>query len=214
MISINTCIKALSNAAMSRRAAFQTELGVALAIFLMKGTTEREARTLLTETYASAGYMCLATVDPDYKTINRRVNVAADLFNKIKPRTIKKWAGDLNENNLIAAMVAGLRPYELWSIADVQRFCAPPEPVVTGTGVTAPVAEPVPVEPHAGILAGGHAKIMGMFRRAADRDDVKRVTTQHLAVVITEGSTPDEMIELAWKILAMAKAMRPELEAA
>lgn len=211
-LSIETCIKALTRAAISRRAAFQTEIGVGFAVFLIKGNAEKEARQLLTETYASAGYMCLTPTDPDYKTINRRINATADLFNTIKLRTVKKWAGTLDENNLIAAMVEGLKPYDLQSISDMQRYCTPPATVTTST---APVTE---VAPHTGILGTyattGQDKVLTMFRRVADReaDAAHRITTEHLALIVTKDTSPGELVELARKALDLAKELTAQLE--
>ena len=190
VLSISTCITALHGAALSRKAAFQTELAVSFAVFLMQSGTERPARQMLTEAYASAGYLCMDPADADYKTVNRRINATADLFNKIKMRTVKKWAGAHGEEQLIAVMVEGLRPYELFSVADVQRYCTPPE-TVSAT----PAAPGVAVAPHTAILAGGpttgHAKIIEQFRRAVDQvaKGAKHIETVHLALVIPQETT-------------------------
>lgn len=208
-ISAKTCIKALSGAVLSRKAAFQTELGVSFAIFLVQGGTERGARQMLNEAYASAGMLCLTPADGDYKTINRRINATADLFNTIKLRTVKKWAGALDEDKLIAAMVEGLRPYELFSVADVQRYCAPAETVHTE-----PQQGTEPVQPHANILTGpvgsnhtGQEKIINQFRRAADQvaKGAAHIETAHLALMIPKDATRDELVEMAQKLLALAQ---------
>lgn len=209
-LSVTTCIAALHGAALSRKAAFQTELGVSFAVFLTQGGTERNARQLLVEAYASAGYMCLTPADADYKTINRRINATADLFNTVKMRTVKKWAGALDENKLIAAMVEGLRPYELFSVADVQRYCAPPETVHTSpTG-----QEKTAVQPHNEILGGptspnrtGQEKIIQQFRRAADQvaKGAAHIETEHLALMIPKDATRDELVDMAQKLLTLAK---------
>ncbi len=216
-LSIETCIKALHGAALSRKAAFQTELGVSFAVFLMQGGTERNARQMLTEAYASAGYMCLTPTDADYKTINRRINATADLFNTIKMRTVKKWAGALDENKLIAAMVEGLRPYELFTVADVQRYCMPPETVHAK-----PATASTTVQPHTAILGGpavnhtGQDKVIQQFRRAADEvaKGAAHIETAHLALMIPKNTTRDELVEMAQKILELAQKRNPALASA
>lgn len=214
-ITVEVCIKALSNAAMSRRAALQTELAVGLAIFLTQGGTEKAARTMLVEAYASAGNACLSPADDDYKTVNRRINATADLFNKIGMRAIKKWAGKHDDDQLIAAMVEGLRPYELWTVYDVQRY-ASTRPDTTVDSTPAPTAAPSGVKPHTAILTGpqsnatGQEKIVGMFRRAADQvaKGADHIETEHLALMVPKDVDVDELVSMAQKILAMAAARR------
>jgi hypothetical protein len=214
-ISVEVCIKALNNAAMSRRAAFQTELAVGFAIFLVNNGTERAARQILVDAYASAGYQCLQTSDQDYKTINRRVNATADLFNRIGVKAVRKWAGKHNDDQLIAAMVEGLRPYELWTVSDVQRYAAP-APVPATPAPTA-----APVNPHNGILTGpaagnnsGQVAVMGLFRRAADQvaKGAEHIETEHMAVMIPKDATPDEIVTLAYKLLEMATKRRESVD--
>lgn len=210
-LSVETCAKALNTAAINRKSAFQTELSVGLAIFLVVGGTHKEARRVLCETYAAAGYQCLRPVDMDYKTVNRRINATADLFNKVQ---VKSWAGKHSEGDMLRAIYIGLEPYELLTVADVQRFCNPPKKH----------AAPTVVKPHAAVLSGpstpsnnhtGQAKVVEMFRRAADQvqKGADHIETKHLALVIPANATRDELIQMAQKLLALAEKKKELLTA-
>lgn len=198
-LSIETCADALRGAAMNRKAAFQTELAVGLAVFLHAGDTTPEARTNLCAAYAGAGYQCLTTSGIDYKTINRRINATAELFHRVPVAT---WAGKHSELLLLKAITLGLEPYELLNVQDVVRFCNPQKlPPKTRS-----------VEPHTGILAGpttGQGKVIDLFRRAADAvaKGARHVETKHLALMVPDSASRDELIELAGKLLAMANEL-------
>lgn len=200
-LSVETCAAALNIAAMNRKSAFQTELAVGLAVFLVNGDAGKVSKSALCEAYAAAGYQCLRPVDIDYKTINRRINATADLYGKVN---VKAWAAKLTENDLLRAIYIGLEPYELSTVADVQRYCNPPKKAGKKT----------PTKPHMEVLAGpvgtgntGQTKIVSMFQRAAEevRKGADHIETAHLAIMIPQDATRDELIELAGKLIALAE---------
>ncbi len=202
-LSIKTCVKALHGAALSRRTVLQIELAVGFGVFLVEGDTSRAARQSLCDAYSSAGYQCLTADDADYKTVNRRINATADLFNTIGIKSVKRWVGDHSESRMLDAIIEGLRPYELYTVSDVQRYCEP----VTAT----PPGDQVAVTPVASILKGptdtGQAKIVEMFRRAADHplEGSRRLATAHLSVIVPPAISRDELIVLAMQLLDMSK---------
>ncbi len=156
---------------------------------------------MLTEAYAAAGYRCVHINEMDYKTVNRRVNATAALFEKLP---VSKWIGKHSDAAAIQSIYSGLEPYELFTISDVQRYALPAK--------AKPAAE-VKVQPNADILnvpTGGHARVMQQFRRAADQAGAA-VSTDHLNVVIPKDTPRAELIELAMKLLQMAKESNKDL---
>lgn len=200
-LSIETCAEALNHAAMNRKAAIQIELAVGLAVFHLHGNTAKEARAMLMGAYAAAGYRCAHINEMDYKTINRRINATAALYEKMP---VSKWVGRHSDQDAILCIGQGLEPYELFTIADVMRYCAPPsKPRVK-----------VKAKPHAAILGGpttGHDKVIAQFRRAADSANSIRVATEHLTLVIPEGTPREEIIDMAMRLLQMRTEIKKEL---
>lgn len=193
-LSIETCISALTRALLNRRTAFQLELAVGLAVFLTQGGAGRDGRVMLCEVYAAAGYQCTSVTGIDYKTINRRINATATLYERL---AVAKWAGKHVEGDLIQAICIGVAAYEFYGVADVQRFCqVDPTPPVQG--------EPLRVTPNPAILTG-QSKVIEQFRRAADKPG-RHVETSHLTVTIPDGTPRNELIELARKLLELADA--------
>ena len=82
-------VETLVGASGFHRDAFNIEVAVGLAVYLQKADAEKvtlDAKRELMAVYASAGYACESPVGEDYKTVNRRVNVTADLFVKLGGR--------------------------------------------------------------------------------------------------------------------------------
>ncbi len=200
-LSIETCADALNIAAINRKSAFQTELAVGLGVFLISGGTNLDAKRLLREAYAASGYQCLHGGELDYKTVNRRINATAELFHKVP---VKTWAGKLSEKDMLRAICIGLEPHELHSVADVMRKCNPAKKAAT----------PVAVKPHGALLTGpigtndtGQQKVVAMFRRAADQVEhgAQHFETKHLALMIPQSATREELIQMAHKLLSLAE---------
>lgn len=203
-LSIETCATALNIAAMNRRSAFQTELAVGLGVFLVASGTHPDAKRLLCEAYAAAGYQCMRPADMDYKTVNRRINATAELFHHVD---VKAWAGKTNEETLLRALHIGLEPFQLYTVSDVQRFCDPDR-----------LKPPVHVKPHDAVLNGGHTgqdAVIAMFKGATAqvRAGAEHIETAHLALVIPDTTTRDELIELAAKLIALAEKKKELLTA-
>jgi hypothetical protein len=205
-LTIETCADALTHAAMNRKAAIQIELSVGLAVFHLHGSSSKEARVMLVDAYAAAGYRCVHINEMDYKTVNRRINATAALFERLP---IKKWVGHHSDIDAIRAICEGLEPYELFTIQDVIRYSLPNKSVGS-----------IKVTPDASILSlptgnnhTGHDTVMQQFRRAADKvnGESTRVATEHLALVIPQGTPRAELIDLAMQLMGMAKENQTEL---
>lgn len=202
-LSIRTCVNALHGAALSRKTVLQIELAVGFGVFFVEDGTSKIARQALCEAYASAGYQCLHHEDADYKTVNRRINATADLFNTIGIKSVRRWVGQHNESRMLDALVEGLRPYELYTVSDVQRYCDPVAAIPAGPQIAATPAPSI----LAGPTATGQAKIVAMFRRSADHplEGSRRLATEHLSLVVPPAINRDELVVLAMQLLEMSK---------
>jgi len=197
ILTIATCIRALNRAALNRKTAFQIELAVGLAVFLSYGDTAKQARQMLSEAYNSAGYECLHVTGIDYKTVNRRINATAKLFEKLP---VAVWAGSHSEDRLLSALCLGLEPYEFFSVQDVLRYC--------GTQQVLPSRPALQVKPAPEAIAPpttGQDAIRNMFRRASDQAG-ERVDVGPLHLVIPDEATQGDLLALAARLIEMAQS--------
>lgn len=205
-LTLDTCTSALTAAAINHKAAIQLELAVGLAVFHLYNGTNKDARKMLVQAYALAGWQCQKFADPDYKTVNRRINATASLYEKVP---VAKWIGHLQEMDIIQAICEGLEPFQLYTIQDVLRYAAPHK--VQGKTLA--------VEPAHDVLAGpigsnhtGQERIMQQFRRASDHieEGARVLATDHISVVIPKDASREELRELALKLFALAEANKDE----
>lgn len=208
LLSAETCVQALNAAAINRKTAFRVELAVGLGVFLAHGGASRDARRMLNQAYASAGYECATVMGIDYKTVNRRINATADLFETLP---VAKWVGKHSEDALLSALCLGLEPYEFFTVKDVQRYCAPER--------TLPPVRAVPIVPAYDALdapvATGQEVISQMFRRAGDQvqDGERRIEAGHLELRIPKDTTLDEIMGLVRQLLDIASESKELLTA-
>jgi len=108
-ISTATLVSAIENAAGFSKSALHLELAVGLLLFANHGKTDLSAKKELAIVYQQAGYKCATPNDEDYKTVNRRINVAAEFFDWLdgKP-TIDEWILATTEMQSIQAIVRHL----------------------------------------------------------------------------------------------------------
>jgi hypothetical protein len=200
-LTLDTCTTALNCAAINHKAAIQLELAVGLAVFHMFKGTNKDARKMLVQAYSLAGWQCQKFSDPDYKTVNRRINATASLYEKVP---VEKWIGSLEEMDIIQAICEGLEPYQLYTIQDVLRYAAPHRVQ----------DKKLAVEPAHDVLDGpavnnhtGQDRVMQQFRRASDHleEGSKLVNTDHISVVIPKGTPRSEVLELARQLLLFAE---------
>ena len=160
---------------------------------------------MLVGVYSSAGWQCTRFADPDYKTVNRRINATASLYEKVP---VAKWVGTLTGMDVIEAICEGLDPYELYTIQDVLRYAAPQK--VRQQKVQVQPATDILAGPTEGATMTGQERIMQQFRRATDQA-VARLATEHLSVAIPKDVTREEILELAMQLVSYAKDSEKEL---
>ena len=106
----------------SRRGALQMELAVGLVLFAQE-TTNPTGKAALKSVYHAAGYECMAKVDRDYKTVNRRLNTMAKLFDILGLDKINGWLRDKDSiETKISQVVTGLATYCFVTFEDVRDF--------------------------------------------------------------------------------------------
>jgi hypothetical protein len=181
----------LSNAVLHRRAALQLELSVGLCIALDSVDDLALGRVTLTNVYAAAGYDCLKPDGADYKTINRRVNTAFLLFEKLTAEVVKQAARGTSGHRRVEAVQSMLEPLKLYAMDDVLAYCGRPR---------ASQAKRTEVAAH---VRGGSPTPPPM-RRAFDAPDVVHVRTEHLDVPIPPSATRAELMQLVAELLKLA----------
>lgn len=106
----------------SRRGALQVELAVGLVI-LAQETTNPTGKAALKAVYHAAGYECMAKADRDYKTVNRRLNITAKLFDVLGSEKIKGWwTGKDGTQAKISKVVTELAAYGFETHDDVADY--------------------------------------------------------------------------------------------
>lgn len=154
----NVLTSAIANAALSRRAALQMELAVAMIHFTQeKGQTDASGKANLKAVYHAAGYLCMTKADRDYKTVNRRLNAMAKCFDKIGSSVANGWVnGHGDTESTLQYVVAEMAPFGFETLDDVlayvgvetNRTRAPRQPAApVAVTVTAPAPAPEEIAP-------------------------------------------------------------------
>lgn len=116
-------ITALAGAGGFHRDALQLELAVGLSVFSVKADASKvplDAKKALREIYTKAGYATATPQGEDYKTVNRRINVAADLYQFIGGReTIVDWVGDASPREQVKSIMEHVKKFGFDSVNDV-----------------------------------------------------------------------------------------------
>lgn len=108
-ISTATLVTAIENAAGFSKSALHLELAVGLLLFANHGKADLAAKKDLAIVYQQAGYKCATPNDEDYKTVNRRINVAAEFFDWLDGAdVVKGWITATSEMQSIQAIVRHL----------------------------------------------------------------------------------------------------------
>ena len=89
-LSAQTCVEMIQHSDLTRRDALRVEIAVGLGLFYQSGRVTKDSKDMLTQVYAESGYDCLLTDGKDYKTINRRVNNSAILFERLGYNLLKE----------------------------------------------------------------------------------------------------------------------------
>ncbi len=121
-LSVDSCVKAVSQSLLIGRKALLTEMSVCLAIFSQAHSTDQTMKAVVVEVYERAGYDCVSTNTRHYKTVNRRVNAAAALYEKLGAEVISGFIGDTKDGKLIDAIAKGLSEHKFDCLDDVLDF--------------------------------------------------------------------------------------------
>lgn len=186
-LSAMTCVDLMTQAMQSRREALRTEISVALGVFFEAGRTSLEAKDILYQVYCRVGYDCIPSDRPDYKTINRRVNNAAMLFDKVGYEVIKKWVGKATEYDLIGKLREHVVGLNINSMDELLVFCGKPSRRI-GSG-----------------LVVGEDGFVG--DQKSDSSERFRIDTSKIHWVVPKETTPQELMEFAGRIMAVAKEL-------
>jgi hypothetical protein len=181
----------LSNAVLHRRTAIQLELAVGLCVAHDLVDDPALGRVTLVQVYAAAGYDCLKPDGRDYKTINRRVNNAFLLFDKIGADGVKKAIGRAAGHRRVEAVQALLDPLQLFTMDDVLAYCGRPR---------ASQSKPTTV--------AEHQRGAAPARRAVDQPDVVHVKTEHMDVPIPPDVTRAEVMQLVAELIKLADTFK------
>lgn len=185
-LSAMTCVDLMTQALMSRREALRTEVSVALGVFYEAGRTSNEAKEILYQVYCRIGYDCIPWDRPDYKTINRRINNAALLFDKIGYDKLKNWIGKSTEYELIGKVREQIVELGIESMDSLLSYC----------GKT---SRKLP-----GLVVGDDGFVSDQKDSSADRF---RIDTPRIHWVAPKEATPQDLMEFAARIMAVAKEM-------
>lgn len=122
-------IAALEDAWVTRKESFHMEIAVGLALFAARGRADKPQKKELRELFASAGYACGSITGEDYKTVQRRIGVVADLFNFIGGvETIRDKVGDAKDRKKYLAALTDYLDNELkvYSINGILEYVKKP----------------------------------------------------------------------------------------
>jgi hypothetical protein len=234
-------VKALQNAEGFHKKAFYVEMAVCLMFYTEHEDNSAATKKLLRPIYQRAGYDCESPRGDDYKTVQRRISIAADLFTYLGGiETFVDWTADVkNGIDSINEVALRLEKQKLDSIEAVRKLVnrtpaprAKPANVVThaaaaATPAPAPAAqEGGPTEAEKALSAEvakgiearqatGPAPVAPGSRRLEDTLPPERVLkTEHLTLAIPMEATKAELMKLATDILAFAATMQESAVAA
>lgn len=183
-LSAMTCVDLMTQAMMSRREALRTEVSVALGVFYEAGRTSNEAKEVLYQVYCRVGYDCIPSDRPDYKTINRRINNAALLFDKLGYDTLKKLVGKSTEYDLIGKIREKVLELGIESMDSLLTYCGKP---------SRRIGEVV----GDGFVSDQKPEVAEGFR----------IDTPRIHWVAPKEATPQDLMEFAARVMAVAKEM-------
>lgn len=188
MITTKVCVSAINEAALNRRLAVQIELAVGMAIFAQQKGATSKAKAILSAIYAEAGYQCEPSTAPHYKSVQKRIQAAADLYLKFGQAAIEHTMMHTTGRKSIIALQEAVDSVGITAIDQVR-------------GYVGKVRKPR----DAGQVI--KTNVLSFNRRAADKDHTLwvHVVTDHLAVDVPPEADPDELIQLAGKLIEVAQ---------
>ena len=122
ILSSRVCVNLLNDSILTRKAALQSEVAIGVSLFYAAKTVSRDSKQMLGRIYAEAGYDCATKLGQDYKTVNRRINAAAALFEKIGFNSLHELVNGKTEYQLVGLVQERVKSLELVSIEDVLTY--------------------------------------------------------------------------------------------
>jgi hypothetical protein len=175
--------RAIGQAITHRRKALCLELAVGLAVAHDNKNDEAEGRAALVRVYADAGYDCLKPTGRDYKTVNRRVNMAFLLWNHL----------------------GGARKIRLGRVRGAEKLTAAKEIVAMLEVSTAyDVMDLVGRSQRRERETNSQRRESSMTRRATDQPGTAHIKTEHIDVPVPPTATKREVISLIRKLQKLA----------
>lgn len=185
-VTPEACKKVMSAVTMSRRKALAAEMAVGVAIFATSGNAGLEARRIFADLYEQADSDANEFTGQSYRTVRRRVDAAASLYERLGQVKVDDLVGERRNAQAIGTIQEHIESLSLYSINAVFGFCDKP---VVATVASKPVAKPLPKWRH--------------------------IETEHLEIEIPPEVTAEEAEELSQKLHAVAERLRKqELKAA
>lgn len=208
-------VNALKEAGGFHKSSFHIEMAVCLAFYADHSKADMKVKKLLRPIYEKAGYDCKSPKGEDYKTVQRRISVAADLYTFLGGNeTLNDWTEGVKGQKMIEALVHELEARNLDNITAVKEAAG--KPVVRQyTKKAKPAQTPDPVDVELGKQIDGNLEArkviekagepVSQTRRIVDQLPPERVLrTQHIFCPIPIDATQDEVKALALMLLEFA----------
>lgn len=200
-------VHALQDAGGFHRDALQLELAVGLSLFSAKADATKatlEAKKALREVYAKAGYACATPQGADYKTVMRRINVSADLYQFLGGReTVVDWVEDAQPRVQIARLVEKLKSYEFDGINSVLAYMGKPVAVKRpreAAHPSAPAPTPTISEKDKEVMEAVQQRMKEEATLPADRI----FTHGHIRCVVPMDATYDDVMAMVSDLTVFA----------
>lgn len=227
-ISTATLVTAIENAAGFSKSALHLELAVGLLLFANHGKADLAAKKDLAIVYQQAGYKCATPNDEDYKTVNRRINVAAEFFNWLDGApTVKEWIMATTEMQSIQAIVRHLEDeFNFKGMNSVMAHIGKPVILkrererkaaqVKGAKPEAKIEQQPPQAARAGekgvaaaIASKSAEQAMATTQPKQEAEaNVYVIQTAHIRVEIPLDVPKDELIQLSMQLLEIANTLQ------
>lgn len=219
-IDIARYVAALAQAAGFSKASIDLEMAVCLSIFAESGEANLAAKKEVLAAYSGAGWKCDTHTGDDYKTVSRRLNAAAALFDKMGGKKaidevtagvpveahigaiVNHLAATFELNSLNAVWAAAGRPVKNirdWNWAERKHGVAPEAPKPAGEGAMAAGSPQLPPAPAP--AAGAEAATS----KQASNATVLEVGKLHLVIPF---DTPyEDVVGMLTELMAFASKM-------
>ena len=209
-------VTALKSAVGFHKSSFHVEMAVCLAFYAEHESADMKVKKELRPIYERAGYDCKQPKGEDYKTIQRRISVAGDLYTHLGgAETITDWAEGEVGAKMIEALVVKLETRKFDSISAIKAASGKPlvreyKKKAPAEALPKPTAEELALANQVAATGNARRETQGIVqhRRVIDLLPPERVLrTEHLSCAIPLDATQDEVKDLALKLLAFAATL-------